>query len=233
MTATATLDQKVWIIGTDAERQAMSPGAGAQFFAYDTGLGWVRTGEDTWVTSPFVPGASGGGSTPATGVPGTVARVRATLNSVSPGVIAAAGDYAAGDVLNNSAVTGLPWIFPGAARIAGAGGVAQKILITASVAALVPRFRWHFFNALPTVLQADNAAFLLDADDRAKYLGYVDMPAMQTSGSSEVSWSEADISWIFQTAAATSLWAVLQTLDAFTNESAGMTIDAYLTAVQN
>lgn len=163
-------------------------------------------------------------------VSGDIQRVRATLNSVSPGVIAAAGDYAAGDVLNNSASAGVAWQFPDIARNQ-AGGIATKVLVTCSVAAMVPRLRLHVFNEAPTVVQNDNAAFLFDADDRAKYLGYIDLPALQTSGSSEVSWAEADLQWSFGTVTQ-KLWFVMQTLDAFTNESAGMTIDVHVEVVE-
>lgn len=230
---TLTTAGPLWA-GLAADKAAVVP-ANAEhtlFYEIDTGLWYIWNGS-AWVAYVAPAAAGGSGSnTPVTGVPGSMVRTRGTLNSVSPGVIAAAGDYAAGDVLNNSAVTGLPWIFS-VGRAAGGGILIQKVLVTCSVAALVPRFRLYLFNALPTVLQADNAAFLLDADDRNAYIGYIDLPAMQTSGSSEISWAEADLQWIGVTGAATTLWGVLQTLDGITNESAGMTMDIYLTGVQS
>lgn len=230
MAATFTMDRQVWLIGTDAERSAMgSPGAGAVFFAHDTGITWVYTGTG-WVTDPSSSGSGAG--TPASGVPGATTRVRATLNAVSPGIIAAAGDYVAGDVLNQSTTVGVHWVLPSIARVIGSGGLIYKILANVSVAAMVPRLRLHLFNAVPTVLQNDNVALLLDLDDRNKYVGYIDLPAFQTSGSSEFAWAEADISWVFNTALDRNLYMVVQTLDAFTNESAGMTLDFVVTAVQ-
>jgi hypothetical protein len=124
-------------------------------------------------------------------------------------------------------------VLPSIARLTAGGFLAQKVLVTCSVAAMVPRFRLHVFSAVPSVLQNDNVAFLLDADDRAIYLGYIDMPALQTSGSSEISWSESDLQWIASTSGSANLNFVLQTLDAFTNESAGMTIDVFFTGVQS
>jgi hypothetical protein len=227
-----TLDLKVMMRGTTTQRtNYTNPTSGTLF--YDETLNAVyEWNGSTWQLYGPMGGASGS-NTPATGVPGSIARIRATLNSVSPGVIAAAGDYAAGDVLNDSTTAGHAWVLPSIARLTAGGFLAQKVLITCSVAAMVPRFRLHVFSAVPSVLQNDNVAFLLDADDRAIYLGYIDMPAMQTSGSSEIGWSESDLQWIASTSGSANLNFVLQTLDAFTNESAGMTIDVFFTGVQS
>lgn len=236
MTANVTLTTAgpLWA-GLAADKAAIAPANAehALYYEIDTALWYIWNGS-AWVAYAGPGPAGGSGSnTPATGVPGSIVRIRATLNSVSPGVIAAAGDYAAGDVLNNSTSAGLSWILPSIARLTAGGILVQKVLVTCSVAAMVPRFRLHMFTQAPSVLQNDNVAFLLDADDRAIYVGYIDMPALQTSGSSEISWSEADIQWIGATAATANLNFVLQTLDAFTNESAGMTIDVFFTGVQN
>lgn len=241
---TLTLDGPVWA-GLASEKAAVVPAAIGNssqrvlYYETDTGAAgltnpWFIWTGAAWVAFMGFPASPGsGGTVPVTGVPGTITRVRATLNSVSPGVIAAAGDYAAGDVLNDSTTAGHAWVFPSLTRLAASGILIQKVLITCSVAALVPRFRLHLWNTVPSVLQNDNVAFLLDLDDRAIYLGYIDMPAMQTSGSSEISWSEVDLQWIGTSLAATSLYGVLQTLDGFTNESAGMTMDIFLTGVQS
>lgn len=160
-------------------------------------------------------------------------RLRATLNGSSPGTIAAAGDYAAGDVLNNSTSAGTFWLHTGIARYAGAGGWIDKSVVTFSVAALVPRLRRHLFNADPTVIQNDNVALLLDADDRAAYLGPMDYEPLQTSGSSEISWATCNTPFRFCTNADANLRSVFQTLDAFTNESANMTQDVHDTVTRD
>lgn len=151
-------------------------------------------------------------------------RVSATLNGAAP-AIAAAGDYAALDVLNDSASAGHVGVLP----VRAYSGLILKVVMTLSVAAATPRLRLFFFSSIPTVLQNDNAAFLLDADDRGAYLGYMDLPALSTSGSSEISWAQTTDPFSFACASGDPhLYFVVQTLDAFTNESAGMT--ATLTA---
>lgn len=232
MAASFTLDLKAMSRGSTSDRTAFGTTAvpaGALFYDETLDAVYEWNGSTWQVFSPM----SGGGGTPATGVPGSIVRIRATLNSVSPGVIAAAGDYTAGDVLNDSTTAPHAWVLPSIARLTGAGILVQKVLVTSSVAAMVPRLRLHVFSAVPSVLQNDNAAFLLDADDRAIYLGYVDLPAMQTSGSSEISWAEADLQWIAATNGSANLYFVMQTLDSFTNESAGMTMDVFVTGVQS
>lgn len=162
--------------------------------------------------------------------------VRATLNAVSPGVIAAAGDYGALDVLSQSASNGVGvhWVLPSIARVSGYGGVIKRIIATLSVAAVTAQLRLHFFNAAPTTTEKDdNAAFLLDADDRAKYLGYIDLPALATSGSSEVSFAQISTEFAFKCVGTTDLYFIVQTIGAFTNETAGMTLDFQVTASQD
>ena len=167
------------------------------------------------------------------GEAGEEAIVSATLDGAAP-VIAAAENYTAGDVLNDSVTAGNAFLIPNAARAAGLGGVIEKILITSSVEGMVPRFRLHVFDSLPTVLQDDNVALVLDEDDRSAYLGFIDMPPMQTSGSSEFSWTQLIDRFPFKCAAgATDLWFVLQTLDTFTNEVAGMTFTIQFTISQD
>lgn len=156
--------------------------------------------------------------------------IRATLNSVSPGVLAAAGDYTALDVLNQSASAGLSWLLTGVARASGFGGHIRKVKLTTSVAALVPRMRMHLYTSVPGTLQNDNLAFLNAAADRAAYIGYIDLPALQTSGSSEIAWAIADaLDVAYQCVGSANLSFVLQTLDTFTNESVGMTFDIEVT----
>jgi hypothetical protein len=162
-----------------------------------------------------------------------LSRVRATLNAVSPGILAAAGDYAALDVLNQSTSAGLSWSIASAARATGYGGEIRQVRLTASVAALVPRLQLFMFNAVPTILQNDNVAFLLDADDRVAFLGTIDLPALKTTGSSEISYAQVDPAFAFQCAADANLYFVVVTLDAFTNESASMTFDFHFTIAQD
>lgn len=209
-------------VGLSSDTKPTAAKQGTKFYETNTGLWFIYNGS-AWVAFT---GDGGGGAE-------RLKRVRATTNSVSPGVIAAAGDYTALDVLNHSTSAGLAWIAPSIARAAGTGGTIVQVRATLSVAAVVVRLRLHMFNAVPTVLQNDNVALVLDLDDRAAYLGVIDLEALHTSGSSEYAWAEAREPFPFQTNADANLYFVVQTLDSFTNETAGMTLDIALTAEQD
>lgn len=166
---------------------------------------------------------------------GPVARVLGTLNGVSP-VLAAAGDYAAGDVLSDAATngTGHAFVFAGMARQAGGSGIVAKALITSSVQGWVPAMRLWLFHALPAACELDdNSAFSLDADDRDKVVGYIDFEAGFDAG--EVSFVQnTDVRLAYKCAAAdTSLYGILQVTEAATNESAGMTLTVALHSLQD
>lgn len=158
-------------------------------------------------------------------VGGTPQTIQATLNALAP-VIAAAGDYTAGDVLSDAVTdtTGHPFVFAGAARTAGGGGWIVRLMLTLSVDAAVPRTRWWFFNAAPTTTeQDDNAAFDLTVADRTKLVGYIDLPALADAGHVAVAQNISDKLAYRCAGSGTSLFSICQTLDAFTNEAAGMT----------
>lgn len=164
--------------------------------------------------------ATGTGVLPVGGTPLVIA---ATLNGAAP-VIAAAGDYAANDVLSDDADNGEghAWLFAGAARVSGGGGWIVRVIATFSVDGLVPRLRVWFFNANPSASELDdNAAFSIAVADRSKLIGYIDLPALADAGAISVAQNIADK--LPYTCAASDLYAIVQTLDAFTNESAGMT----------
>jgi len=203
------------------------------------GRPWVRLvsdanpSADLTLNLSFLPAEDvhgGGALASQAGAPATVA---ATLNGTSP-EIAAAGDYAAGDVLNDSASAGHAWVIPNAARAAGRGGIIEKVLVTCDVEGMIPRFRLHMFNALPGNLNNDNVALVLNEDERDNYLGFIDMPPLQTTGSSQFSWSQLIDRFPFKCpAGVTDLWFILQTLDAFTNEVAGMIVDVSFVIAQD
>jgi hypothetical protein len=156
--------------------------------------------------------------------------VRAALNAVSPGVIEAAGDYAANDVLSQAVSngTGLHWVFTNAARVTGGSGWITKLRATCSVDALVPRLRVWFFDADPSTSEKDdNAAFSLTAADRALCLGYMDLPALADAGAVSFTQNTTDRFRFVCADGSRNLLAIVQTLDAVTNESAGMTLDIH------
>lgn len=150
-------------------------------------------------------------------------------------LLAAAGDYAANDVLSNDATNGQgdPWLFTGMARASGGTGTIVRAVITTSVEGITARFRLWIFNSAPTTTELDdNAAFSLDADDKTKVVGYIDLPASVDAG--EVSYAQVVGTLLpYKCVGSANLYGVLQTLDAITNESAGMSLTIELHTIQN
>ncbi len=148
--------------------------------------------------------------------------ITATVGGAS--VLAAAGDYAANDVLSNLAGAGLgaAWQFANAARASGGRGWIAHVSVYTAIAAFIPRIRVWFFSDNPTASELDdNSAFTIHADDLGKLIDYVDLPSMANIGGGSFS-SNADVRLRFELAA-TTLYAIVQALDAETDETAGMT----------
>jgi hypothetical protein len=230
------------IVGPAADKAGALDGAaiGQQYFEDDTGITYRKSVAGVWIAVATNPGGSAAAPISITS-PATVKCI-ATLNALPP-ALAAAGDYAANDVLNDSASAGHAWVIPNIARVAGLGGTITRIAFTLSVLAATPRLRLHFFNALPSAasLTNDNTAFKLDADDRSAWLFSVDLPALAPPGSggtadgtSEVSVAvKGEMAEDFVTGADRNLYVIVELLDAFTNESAGMTATLHVTARQD
>ena len=170
-------------------------------------------------------------STDACKVVGVAALVQGTVAGAT--AIAAAGDYAANDILSDSTSAGVSWLFSNLARISGGSGIVTRAVVTCSVEAFAPRLRLWLFNTTPTTTSLnDNVAFSLDADDRTKVIGYLDFPAMADAG--EVSYAQnVDVRLALKAVGSAHIYGVLQTLDAITNESAGMTITLELHILQD
>lgn len=156
------------------------------------------------------------------------------LHASASKTIAAAGNYDAGDILSESATNGAgtAWEFAVMAPRDGTPGVIFMATIKCSEDSIANRFRLHLFNASPSTATEmdDNAAKTMDNDDRGKYLGYIDFPAMADLG--EFSFAQAvglNYGYVCADGAA-SLYGVLETLDAETNETASMVIDIDLYA---
>jgi hypothetical protein len=151
--------------------------------------------------------------------------------------IAAAGDYAANDVVSESASAGTAWTFSGMGRANGAAGTIRRAKILLSKAAamgltLAARCRLRFYNAVPTCVLNDNAANtgVLHAD-RASYVGCIDFPALSSDGGTPeatLTLGQSNVPIDFKCADTdTALYGVLTFLDAEANETASMicTID--------
>ncbi len=128
--------------------------------------------------------------------------------------------YTAGDVVGDtggSAIISLASAGPSAGFV-----LAQSISLVFSdsvVPAGMGAFRVHFYNASPTAI-ADNAAFDLVSNDRALYMGYVDLPAPQDLGSSLYTQTDYSGRLLKLGTASTTLFAEIETRGAYTPVSA-------------
>jgi hypothetical protein len=152
--------------------------------------------------------------------------------------LAAAGDYAAEDVLSESAIAGTAWTFTAVARANGASGYITKAHVICETTGLTPRLTLFLFKATPTSNLNDNVAntALLHAD-LANYIGKIDFPAMEDlGGDSEAVATPStygNLPLAFTCASgADDLYGILVTRDAITGESAGDDMTVRLTVEQ-
>lgn len=152
-------------------------------------------------------------------------------SSTASKAVAAAGDYAAGDVLSESATNGAgtAWRFSDIAPASGRSGTINGAMATCDEDSVTFRLRVHLFSANPSSSELDdNAAKNFNDSDRANYVGYIDLPAMADVGGFAV--AKADQQTMPFVAFGSDLWGVVETLDAETNETAGMTLSITLHA---
>jgi len=152
--------------------------------------------------------------------------------------LAAAGDYAAEDVLSDSATggAGTAITFAGIGKNKGAGGYITRAGILCSTTALAPRLTLYLFNNTPTSELDDNAGntAVLTAD-RPNYIGKIDFPAMEDlGGNSETLCTPStygNLPLAFNCDDDdNSLYGILVTRDAITGEAANMTVVVSLTS---
>ena len=144
--------------------------------------------------------------------------------------IVAAGDYAANDVVSNSATadTGTAFKF---AKISPAHGHPGRIITAiarCSEDLVTWRLRLHLFNGEPLAAEVemdDNVAFNIKTSDGAdKYIGYIDFPAMDDLGVIPAAAQADQLNFAFDPDNGDTLWGVVETLDAEANEAASMTL---------
>jgi len=149
----------------------------------------------------------------------------AHIGSVGGGIIALrdtfnrpgdANDYAANDAVSNS--TSAPTARSvAAARVNNGSGYIVGVAVNHEKVSLTPRFRVHFFNSAPTPVN-DNAALALTfaITNAASYVGSVDLDPMASNGGTDYSRAQnISIRLPFTcTGGVTTLWFLLQTLDA-------------------
>ena len=152
--------------------------------------------------------------------------------------LAAAGDYAAEDVLSDSATDGVGTAisFTGIGKSEGAAGYITKASILCSTTGLTPRLTLFLFNTTPTCELDDNAAnTAVLAADQANYIGHIDFPGMEDLGTGMSQTiatpnTSGNLPLAFNCAAdSKTLYGVLVTRDAIAGEAAGMTVRINLT----
>lgn len=132
--------------------------------------------------------------------------------------------YTAGDVVSDSTSASTLITLSNAVRVNAGSGYIVRASLTTDRKSITPRFRVHLFNATGATVSADNAAYREVYADASRRLGYFDLPAMLTpadTANSDMSRSlDNSIRFPFVAAAGTtSLFALLETLDAFTPAS--------------
>lgn len=143
--------------------------------------------------------------------------------------VAAAGDYAALDVLSNDANNGLgqPWYVGGLSRVRGRPFWLVGVRARCSEDSVAFRLRIHAFRRRPhpSTEMDDNAAFALNDADRGNgnYIGPIcDLPAFSDRGDFSESKNPDIRELITPDPNHDGFWFIVQTLDAEAAETAGM-----------
>ena len=168
----------------------------------------------------------------ATEVIGRIATVSVTK------AVAAAGNYSAEDVICENATTGTPWTFTDIARTNGASGYITRAQVICETTGQVQRLTLYVFKAVPTSELRDNVGNTAPIHaDAGNYIGRIDFPAMEDlGGDSEAVATPSttgNLPLAFTCAAdSRTLYGILVTRDAFTNETATDDYIVRLTAEQ-
>lgn len=151
--------------------------------------------------------------------------------------IAAAGDYAAEDVVSDSASAGTAITFDGICKTLGGAGYITNAGILLSTTGLTWRLRLYLYRVTPTTGELDDnkANTSVHTTDRPNYVRYIDFPAMtDVGGNSETISTPSTIGGLpvsFNCASGDdALYGILVTRDAETSESANMTMVISLTS---
>ena len=152
--------------------------------------------------------------------------------------IAAAGNYAAEDVICEDATTGTVWTFDKIVYANGRAGYIVKAHALWETTGLTPRLTLYLFNAAPTTELDDNKANAAPAyADLAQYVGKIDFLALEDlGGMSEAVATPSTYGNLplgFECATADdALYGILVTRDAITGEVATNSLTIRLEAEQ-
>ena len=142
---------------------------------------------------------------------------------------AAAGDYAAGDVMSTNVTDTFGVALPLGPVVNAAGGVAilDKVVVRCSEDSVLNRLRLHFYreNPLPGEVEMDDniaADWAKTANGLNKYVGPIVLTAFADMGTAMAMSTTGNLREMLRTGTTPNLWFVVETLDAETNETAGM-----------
>lgn len=140
--------------------------------------------------------------------------------------LAATTDYAAEDVLSDSASAGLAWRFRNVVERDGGGGVIVNASVKWVTTALTPRITLYLYEAIPASNLDDNAAnTALLAADITNYIDKIEFPALSDLGGvSESSVSPSTVGGLpihFTLESGRDIYGIATLNDAVTGEAAG------------
>lgn len=142
---------------------------------------------------------------------------------------AAAGDYAAADVMspNVTDTLGVAQVIGPVVDVAGQAAILDKVVVRCSEDSVLNRLRLHFYRELPLpgeVEMDDNIAadWAKTAGGLNKYIGAIPLTAFADMGTAMAMSTTGNLRELLRTGTTTNLWMVVETLDAETNETAGM-----------
>lgn len=132
--------------------------------------------------------------------------------------------YTANGTVSDSVSATTPLVLAGMARVNGGSGYITKVSLWTNQAANTARFKVHFYTATTgtITITADGAAYTLLWANRAYKVGSLLLPAMTTEGAGSDAARANNITDRLPFVCAngsTTLYAVLETLDAFTPTS--------------
>lgn len=176
-------------------------------------------------------GTSGDPFVPAVSVSAALAAGEAHLGEVGGNLLTISTEftrpsdatgYTAGDVVSDNTSATTMQALANAARVSGGSGYIVGIRVATDKKSITPRVRVHFYNTTGATLSVDNAAWQDKYADSSKRVGFYDMPPMSTgtdTTNSDMSRAVDMGMRIPYVCTATSLYFVLEALDAFTPAS--------------
>ncbi len=142
---------------------------------------------------------------------------------------AAAGDYAAGDVVSTNVTDtlGVALSLGPVVNVAGQVAILDKVVARCSEDSILARLRLHFYrdNPLPTEVEMDDniaSDWAKTVNGYNKYVGSVPLVAFADMGTAMSMSTTGNLREMFRTGNTTNLWFVVEILDAEANETAGM-----------